>query len=226
MQSNKQYPQARLIQFAKAPIEGKVKTRLIPAIGSLAATELHQRMSAYVLSVLCNSHLAPVVLSSDDPYNEKLQRIASPYINDSDFVVSRQQGGDLGSRMRGAFLAVFEHASSLVAKDLDGETLVVLVGSDCPAIDAAYLAAAFDVLNRGSDIVLGPANDGGYVLIGMSRFCPEIFSGVDWGSAEVLQQTLSRVKTAGYTVKLLNSLADIDRPEDLALLSQLGIDLW
>ncbi len=91
---------------------------------------------------------------------------------------------------------------------------VLVVGSDCPFIDEAYLQQALASLNQ-ADVVLGPALDGGYVLIGAGRVHPEWFSGVKWGSAKVLAQTRERLESTGSNWRELEALTDIDRPEDL-----------
>jgi glycosyltransferase A (GT-A) superfamily protein (DUF2064 family) len=91
---------------------------------------------------------------------------------------------------------------------------VVLVGSDAPSIDAGYLQAASEALAE-VDAVLGPALDGGYVLFGLRRFVPELFTGIEWGEDTVLEKTLDKLKALQWSYRLLETLPDIDRPEDL-----------
>ena len=114
-----------------------------------------------------------------------------------------QRGDDLGARMHNALASALARAER-----------VVLVGSDCPAIDREYLVEALDALER-VPVVLGPALDGGYVLIGTREIDPGIFRGVAWGTGKVLAQTVERLRQLGWRWKELRALADIDRPEDL-----------
>jgi len=116
----------------------------------------------------------------------------------------RQVGADLGERMHHALGTALARAPR-----------AVLVGSDCPALDAAYIEEAFTALAT-ADLVLGPALDGGYVLIGARRLDRRLFDGVPWGTGEVLAQTLARAAALHWEVALLAPLRDIDRPEDLA----------
>lgn len=118
-----------------------------------------------------------------------------------------QQGADLGERMAHAFAQAFER----------GFQRVVLVGADCPSLDVAVLARAFQALGR-HELVLGPAGDGGYYLIGLNRPCPALFSGIAWGSHQVLAQTLAAAARAALVTALLERLPDVDRPADLAAL--------
>jgi uncharacterized protein len=116
-----------------------------------------------------------------------------------------QQGTDLGSRMHAAI------NDRLAA----GATHVVLIGSDLPNLPPAHVEAAFVELEAGRDLVLGPAEDGGYYLIGMRRPQPAIFSGIDWGTPGVLKQTLAAAARAGLDVALIEPWYDVDQPDDL-----------
>ena len=98
---------------------------------------------------------------------------------------------------------------------------VVLLGADCPAVDAEYLNSALLLLTQGESIVVGPAEDGGYVLLGLRDVPPEIFSGVSWGSAQVMEQTRDRLRRAGRHWRELPTSWDVDRPEDLHRLKDL-----
>jgi hypothetical protein len=115
-----------------------------------------------------------------------------------------QRGADLGRRMQRA-----------LAWTLRDSRYAVLIGSDCPALTPAVLRNAFRALRAGSDVVLVPALDGGYVLIGMRRPAARLFHGIEWGSARVLQQTRRRLRQLGLNWVELPALADVDRPEDL-----------
>lgn len=121
--------------------------------------------------------------------------------------VYAQPQGDLGQRMH--FAA--EHGLQ------SGATGVILVGTDCPFIRQEYINKAIKALKH-SDVVIGPASDGGYVLIGMKRSQPALFNGVKWGTASVLETTLATIKSEQLSVSVLPVLSDIDTPEDLQLL--------
>jgi glycosyltransferase A (GT-A) superfamily protein (DUF2064 family) len=95
---------------------------------------------------------------------------------------------------------------------------VIVVGSDCPGFDPAYLCAAAKVLGEGNDAVLGPAQDGGYVLIGLRRSHPGLFDGIGWGSATVAEAQRERFRSLGFNWRELPVRADVDRPEDLWML--------
>lgn len=123
-----------------------------------------------------------------------------------------QSGENLGTRMAGA-----------IQQTLEDEQLesVILIGTDCPALTADYLKQALLALESGRDVVLGPAEDGGYVLIGMRRVIPAIFEDIPWGSDQVLIRTLEALAADGLSYSLLDRLWDVDRPEDLARLREL-----
>jgi hypothetical protein len=120
-------------------------------------------------------------------------------------VIYRQQGdGDLGRRMAIAFQTALEA----------GKQRVVVIGTDCPDLKAEVMVKAFHALEQ-HDLVLGPAQDGGYYLIGLCRLIPELFTGISWSTAEVLQQTMSIAQRLELAVAYLPRLSDVDRPEDL-----------
>lgn len=216
-----QYPDVCFIQFAKAAVAGKVKTRMIPVLGELGACRLHIILTEYVFSNLTNSQLAKTIVYSDNPDCPKLKAIVSNQ------KIKQQLGDNLGARMANAFadhLTISQLGDS-ISHSHQSASAVILLGSDCPAITREYLEQAITALMTGSDIVLGPANDGGYVLVGMRSPHPEIFAGISWGSDGVLSQTLNIIKQRQLKYILLPSLSDIDRPEDLLLLEPLGISL-
>ena len=202
------YPQGCIIQFAKTPELGKVKTRLIPSIGAEKALALHQHFLEKTLVTCLTANLCPVELWLSDPSstNASIAAIAERYQPD----IRWQQGEDLGERMM--------HA---IAEVLECYDFIILIGSDCPTLDRAYLEIAVEQLVTGepeSKAVIGPAEDGGYVLIGLRQIDPLIFSNIDWGSAQVFEQTRQRLMQIGWNVIQLPTLWDLDRPEDLARL--------
>lgn len=104
-----------------------------------------------------------------------------------------------------------------LAMTLDaGCALALLIGTDCPVLTPSYLCSAMDALNRGADVVLAPAEDGGYALIGLRRPQPQIFKDIPWGSEAVLQTTRERIREAGLAGHELSVVWDLDRPQDLA----------
>jgi rSAM/selenodomain-associated transferase 2/rSAM/selenodomain-associated transferase 1 len=194
-----------LMQFAREPVPGEVKTRLQPPLSAEQAADLHSAMVVQTTDTLCNSRLAPVHLwVSGEPAAAlftQCRRLGVAQV--------RVQGpGDLGARMAQAFQAGLQCSLG-----------VILVGSDAPSIDADYLQDAARQL-QDKDLVLGPALDGGYVLIALKRFYPGLFEDIEWGSDRVLEATLRQARELNLEVGLLNALADIDRPEDLRLLPE------
>ena len=203
----KRFPQSRILLFAREPVAGQVKTRLIPALGEAGAADLHVQLLRRQIRVLRDSELCPAELWVDrnPEHPEFLSFPGACYC---------QTGADLGEKMSNAACQVLSRA---------GCEQVVLIGSDCPGLDAAYLEQALAALERGCEVVLGPAGDGGYVLIGLRQAQPYLFEGVNWGSDQVLEQTLTRVKNAALSCGLLPERVDIDRPEDLNALPEYDI---
>jgi len=199
------YPDSALMVFAKTPKPGHVKTRMQPVLSEQQSAQLHQQMIEHVLEEVLQSTIAPVQLwvgSEADYWDELRER----------FPVSLhiQQGDDLGQRLTSGFestLGTFQRA--------------LVIGTDCPFINAAYLQQAFDVLHKNNDCVIGPAFDGGYVMIGLSRLPSEFFSGIEWGSGRVLEQTRQTIQRLQLTHSELSMLNDIDRPTDLKHLAVL-----
>jgi rSAM/selenodomain-associated transferase 2/rSAM/selenodomain-associated transferase 1 len=193
------FPDASLMIFAKAPVAGAAKTRLAPVLGEQGAADLHARLTERILHTAVTANLAPVELwCSPDCGHPFFQAVTG--------TVGRrvQHGQDLGDRMANAFDAALGH-----------HPYAVLVGTDCPAMTADYLARAFALLDGGADAVLGPAEDGGYVLLGLRCMDKRLFEGVAWGTDSVLDQTRERLAALGWRWQELETLWDVDRPEDL-----------
>jgi rSAM/selenodomain-associated transferase 1 len=189
-----------LQQFARSPVLGQVKTRLAPTLGEEGALALHQRLVFHCCNTLLESRLAPVQLwVAGNPDHSLFKDCIELGVEG----VYRQCEGDLGARMAQALgQALHSHQS------------VILVGSDIPGLDTHYLAAAVEALQN-HDAVLGPATDGGYVLIGLKQFPAHLMKDIDWGSDRVLAQTEQRLEQLGWRWQRLSPLPDIDRPEDL-----------
>ena len=183
-----------VLVFQKNEVLGRVKTRLASGIGDLRALEIYRHLMQSTYSVL-EDLSAPVWTY----YSDFIPETVNPPIAKS-FV---QEGHDLGERMANAFARSFE----------SGMEKVVLIGTDCPSLQSQHLNQAFEALIH-SDLVLGPATDGGYYLIGMKRKADYLFEGISWSSAEVLSQTLAVASANGLDFTLLDELSDIDTQED------------
>ncbi|TNE76052.1 MAG: glycosyltransferase [Gammaproteobacteria bacterium] len=195
---NLAFPDSCLVQFAKAPRPGRVKTRLQSVLGVQGCIALHRALVEHVFATLQSGKIAHQELwcSENDPYFSALaDPVAVP--------VRYQQGSDLGERMSSAFADRLAHYRK-----------VVLIGSDCPGLNAEYLKEAMRALDE-EPVVLGPAEDGGYVLIGLAEPLPALFRDVPWGSAQVLEVTRARLREVGKGWRELKILPDIDRPGDL-----------
>ena len=195
---------SRLIVFTRYPEPGKVKTRLSGVLGTVGAADLQREMTLHTLRATREMRSARGIdvevryAGGDDA---SMQRCFG------DELAYRPQGeGDLGERM----------ARSIAGALSEGAPAAVVIGSDCPGITPDILGRAFDMLGEDPErVVMGPALDGGYYLIGMSRERPELFQGIAWGTEHVFRQTETAARDAGYPLRTLEPLADIDRPEDL-----------
>jgi len=190
------------IQFAKSPLPGQVKTRMQPVLSAAQACALHCELLLWTCQTLNDAGGAEVELwLSGDMGHPIVGQCRAMGLAD----VRAQRGGDLGERMYDA-----------ISDGLRRYQKVILVGSDCPAIDAHYLDQSVRALDH-KPLVIGPANDGGYVLVGATAISAEMFAGVSWGSNGVYAQTTQRIGNLGEQYAQLSSLSDIDRPEDLPL---------
>jgi len=192
--------------FVKPPIPGRVKSRLARDIGDEAACSIYRRLADHAIQVIQASGF-PLALFFDGDE----ARLPEYWQQTAQFCI-RQQGADLGERMAGAFSYLFT----------GGADQVVLVGSDIPGIDAAYLQQAFTLLHS-HDLVIGPALDGGYCLIGFNRhsFRNTLFHQIPWSTDQVCALTLSAAQQSGLKAGLLPPLRDIDTVEDLQYCNQL-----
>lgn len=194
------YPDAVLLVFAKAPIVGTVNTRLIPDIGVEAATELqselvHSRLAALKASELCAVQLWCAPNCEHDFFQHCKHRY--------EVTLHQQQGADLGERMAQA-----------INTGLQKFKRVVLIGTDAPSLIPQQIENAIIKLGEANDIVIAPAEDGGYVLIGMSRPCDAVFQSVVWGSDKVLAATRENIRQNNLASAELEPCWDIDRVED------------
>jgi hypothetical protein len=194
----------RLVVFTRYPEPGRTKSRLAPVLGPEGAASLQRQMTTHMMR-----HAGAAAgrrgARLEVRYEGGSSRLMNQWLGPG--VLLRPQGdGDLGSRMARTFEDAFR----------EGADAAVIVGSDCPEVGDDLLDAAFEEL-RCRDLVVGPAADGGYYLIGLRRRAPDIFEGVEWGTGEVLGQTMALARRAGLSTARLRTLSDVDRPEDLAV---------
>ena len=193
-----------LIIFTRYPEPGKTKTRLIPVVGAEGAATLQRKMTEDKLAEV-EKLQAFYPLPVEVHFAGGNKQLMQDWLGSS-IIYRRQSEGDIGCRMASAFQVSFQA----------GMNSVVLIGTDCPDLNAKLIAQAFQELDQ-HDLVLGPAQDGGYYLIGLHRLIPELFTGISWSTAEVLQQTQSIAQRLELAVAYLPLLRDIDRPEDLSV---------
>lgn len=199
---------AEIAILAKAPVAGLAKTRLIPSLGAAGAARLQALLTERAVQTALGAGLGPVTLwcapdCSDPAFTDLATRFG--------IALRPQVGADLGERM----------ATAIAAHAPRGPVLVI--GADCPALTSTHLREAAAALADGMDAVLIPAEDGGYVLIGLAAAQPTVFQGVAWGTDQVLDQTRTRLRTGGLRWVEGPVLWDVDRPTDLARLEELGM---
>lgn len=192
----------RLIVFTRVPQPGAVKTRLIPALGPGGAARLHHEMTVRTLA-----HAGAFARRRDVAVEVRYTGgsaadMARLYGSDRTYLP--QARGDLGARLVAAVGEAFA----------GGARSVVVIGADCPDLDVPVLDAAFTALTT-TDLVLGPATDGGYYLLGLRRPAPALFQGIAWGTSSVLRQTVALARQIGLSINTLHQLQDVDEPEDL-----------
>ena len=194
--------QRHIVVFSRFPEPGRAKTRLIPALGDDGAARLQRSMSGRaVLTARVAAHRAAATLTvyHTDTRPRRMRR----WLGDGT-AYRPQSAGDLGARMRTAFDGSFAA----------GSRATLIVGTDCPALTPDILLEGLAALET-HDVVFGPADDGGYYLIGLRRPAPELFTGIDWGTETVLRQSLAAIDNRDLAIKWLPPLADVDRPDDL-----------
>lgn len=202
-----QFPDARLLIFAKAPVPSRVKTRLAGQLGMRGAAQFYKKLLRRTLIIANAARLCPVDLW------------CAPDVRHGFFVacrrdypvrLRRQCTGDLGARMNQA-----------LNRTLADSHQAVLIGGDCVSLGAAELRTAFNLLAAGHDAVLGPAADGGYLLIGLRQRCPALFQGIAWSTPTVLVATRQRLRRAGMMWAELPTGWDVDTPTDLRRLRRM-----
>ncbi|PKD43174.1 hypothetical protein CWD77_11145 [Rhodohalobacter barkolensis] len=186
-----------LIIFVKTPEKGRVKTRLAASVGDDKALNIYKKLLDITAETAAGVHATKRVSYSksvviDDQFDVNI------------FEKTVQSNGDLGRKMKSAIHAGFEQ----------GFKRVILIGSDCPGISSNLIDDAFDRL-KSVDCTIGPSDDGGYYLIGMSRFLPEIFDDIEWSTNSVCETTIEKLEESGATYSKLTVLNDIDTESDL-----------
>lgn len=185
--------------FAKAPVLGQVKTRLAADIGEQQACDVYQSLLVNTLKNTVCDDWRTELWCAPDSSNPFLQALGKEY----SIQLKVQWQGDIGERMLFALQGGLNRAEK-----------VVLIGTDCPVITNDYITAAFDALDS-CDVVFGPVEDGGYILVGCKKKDGQIFTNVEWSRAETLKQNVESVERCGLSYQLLTALWDVDIAEDL-----------
>jgi rSAM/selenodomain-associated transferase 1 len=188
-----------LIIFIKNPVAGKVKTRLAATMGNEEALHIYLRLLEHTFSITQHLEEAKYLFYSDFIPNGDVWQ-------DAGYRPLLQSGPDLGLRMQHAFETIFAA----------GHTKAVIIGSDCINLETAMLEQAFSALDA-HDVVIGPANDGGYYLLGMKSLHPLFFRNKEWSTPDVFPQTVQDCQREGLSFLLLPELVDIDTEEDWLL---------
>jgi uncharacterized protein len=191
-----------LLIFVKNLVYGHVKTRLAATIGNDKAMKIYQQLLQHTNDVCKNIHADKIVFYSHF-FEEEIW-------NKQEFKKEIQSGNDLGERMKNAFIKAFENDYGKA----------IIIGTDCPQIDQTILENAFTQLND-FDIVLGPATDGGYYLLGMKTFFAVFFENIKWSTDTVLEKTIEICNQNKLTYFLLPKLTDIDEEKDMHLIQLL-----
>jgi rSAM/selenodomain-associated transferase 1 len=194
------FPDSVLLIFCKAPVAGQVKTRLQPGLTAAEAADAHRQLTRLTLDRAFQKPLCAVQLCCAPDSNHAFFKQCA---NDYPLQLYVQRGDDLGERMLNAFsdaLLQYRYA--------------ILIGCDCPSLTVDDLQQALTALRNGSDIVIAPAEDGGYVLIGLHAPQPALFEGMVWGNQNVMEETKLRARQSSISVHELARQWDIDTEQD------------
>ena len=188
---------SRIVIFAKQPVPGRVKTRLIPELGAEGAARLALEMLEATIAEALATGLA--VELCGDPDSAEWHE-ARPWL-----ALTAQGEGGLGERL---------------ARAASVRQPAILIGADCPELDRERLSAAAEALDT-HDAVIHPARDGGYALLGIRRFDRSLFEDIDWSTDAVARQTIEKIQALGWSLRVLEILSDVDEPEDLPVMPDL-----
>jgi rSAM/selenodomain-associated transferase 1 len=186
-----------LIIFVRNPVLGKVKTRLAEKLGKEHALSVYKKLLQHTRMITADISADRFVFYAD-------------YLNDNDqwsnggYYKKLQSGDDLGDRMKHAFVSLFAN----------GYKSIAVIGSDCFELTGGLIEEAFEALEK-YQTVIGPANDGGYYLLGMNTFIEDVFKSKRWGTSTVLKDTIDTIISGRHSVKMLPTLSDVDDIEDL-----------
>lgn len=197
----------RLIIFTRYPEPGKTKTRMIPALGAAGAAQLQGQMTEHTLVQVNGLQELRGVLP-EIHFTGATQAQMQDWLG-TEWVYRPQASGNLGERLIVAFAGAFAA----------GGKRVIAIGTDCPSLSPAILNRGFEQL-QDFDLVMGSAIDGGYYLIGLCQPIPRLFHDINWGTAQVRQQTIDIAKILNLNIAYLPTLQDVDRPEDLPIWQQ------
>jgi rSAM/selenodomain-associated transferase 1 len=192
-----------LIVFVKNPIAGKVKTRLAHTIGNERALEVYLSLMSHTIAIGAMAECDRAVFFSDEIENDPV------WVNEG-YISKLQSGSDLGERMHNAFDWAFGA----------GYKKAVIIGSDCPELTTQIIHKAFSVLDE-QRVVIGPATDGGYYLLGMKQLHSSVFRGKQWSTDNVTLDTILDLKRENHSYALLETLSDVDEEKDLVLMSKI-----
>ena len=198
-----------LIVFARAPLPGRVKTRLVPRLGEWGAARLQARLTRQTLRTALAARCAALELHGTPRARHPFFLECRKHFR---LRLRQQRGRDLGERMYRALAAALRRYGA-----------AVLIGTDCPVLRPQELRRATRLLRGGCDVVLSPAEDGGYALIGVRRVSWRLFDGIAWGESGVYAQTAERLRALGYRWRALCTVWDVDRPADLERLRSLRL---
>ena len=197
----------RLLMFLKYPLAGRTKTRLIPALGPEGAAQLQREMAEFLLEQLTYPKWQLDIYFTGSHLTD-MQAWLGQYQN-----YYPQSSGDLGERLCHGFRQTFQ--TFPYAPQYAGQK-VIAIGADCPEVGVRQIQQAFRQLAT-HDVVIGPAQDGGYYLIGLRAHTPRLFQKIDWSTPKVFSQTCQKAANLGLSIAYLETLSDIDRPEDLVI---------
>jgi rSAM/selenodomain-associated transferase 1 len=200
-------PECLISLFAKAPVPGQVKTRLIPLLGAAEAATFHADCVRQALNTAIEARVGPVEICCAPTALVPFFHAVGAELTVS---LAEQGEGDLGERMHRA-----------LARGLQRHAAMILIGADCPALTAQDLRDAAEAL-RTHDTVVAPAEDGGYVLIGARKAAPGLFANIRWSTGEVMERTRANLASLGWSTTELRTLWDVDRPEDYERLQREG----
>lgn len=190
-----------LLVFARAPLSGRVKTRLAAGIGAEAALGVYRTLGRRVVDQVRNGPWRSVI-HYDPPVEESL---VARWLGEDGVEFRAQVDGDLGFRM----------AEAIRGALASGAGTVCVIGTDAPEVDEPLVEEAFTALEQGADVVFGPAEDGGYYLVGLRSLVPRLFQAMPWSTNEVLSESLERCRVEKLKVELLRTLRDVDTQADL-----------